>query len=154
MGCDASRNRQEPSPAVNGGRTAVRQAGKREQLEDRAIAALLTEPTIVKAAAKAGISESTMLRWLAEPSFKARYRDARRQVVESAVANLQQATGEAVATLTRNLGCGVPASEIAAAKAIIDFAVKGVELVDLAERVEQLEQASELAAEREKGKRR
>src|SRR5688572_29219747 len=116
---------------------------KRERLADRALAALLSEPTVAQAATKAGVSESTLLRWLAEPSFKARYRDARRQVVELAVTGLQQATSEAVATLSRNMRCGVPASEIAAAKAVLDFAVKGVELVDLAERVESLEQASE-----------
>jgi hypothetical protein len=123
-------------------------------MEDRALAALLTEPTIAQAATTAGVSESTLLRWVAEPSFKARYRDARRQVVELAVTGLQQATSEAVETLSRNLQCGVPSSEIAAAKTILDFAVKGVELVDLAERVEALEQASEQAAEREKGARR
>jgi hypothetical protein len=127
---------------------------KRERLEDRALAALLSEPTIALAAAKASVSESTLLRWLAEPSFKARYRDARRQVVELAVTGLQQATSEAVEALSRNMRCGVPASEIAAAKAVLDFAVKGVELVDLAERVEALEQASERATEQEKGTRR
>ena len=127
---------------------------KRERLEDRALAALLSEPTIGQAAATAGVSESTLLRWLAEPSFKSRYRDARRQVVELAVAGLQQATSDAVATLGRNLHCGVPSSEIAAAKAVLDFAVKGVELIDLAERVEALEQASEQASARERGKRR
>ena len=79
------------------------QGGKRERLEDRALAALLSEPTIAQAATAAGVSESTLLRWLAEPSFKARYRDARRQVVELAVTGLQQATSEAVATLSRNL---------------------------------------------------
>ena len=94
------------------------------------------------AAAKAGIGESTLLRWLQAPEFKARYRDARRQVVEHAVCALQRATSTAVATLERNLTCGVPAAEISAAKAVLDFAVKGVELVDLAERVEQLEQAA------------
>ena len=127
---------------------------KRERLEDRALAALLSEPTIAQAATKAAVSESTLLRWLAEPSFKARYRDARRQVVELAVTGLQQAIGDAVAALGRNLKCGVPASEIAAARTILDLAVKGIELVDLAERVEALEQASELAAQREKGGRR
>jgi hypothetical protein len=75
-------------------------------------------------------------------------------VVELAVTGLQQATSEAVETLCRNLKCGLPGSEIAAAKAVLDFAVKGVELVDLAERIEALEQASESAAEREKGTRR
>ena len=112
---------------------------KRTRREEAAIAALLTEPTIALAAAKAGIGETTILRWLHEPSFSAQYRAARRTVVESAIGRLQQATSEAVATLTRNLTCGVPASEIAAAKAVLDFAAKGVELADLAERVEQLE---------------
>jgi hypothetical protein len=48
----------------------------------------------------------------------------------------------------------VPASEISAAKSIMDFSLKAVELEDLAERVETLERASEQAAEREKGGRR
>jgi len=126
------------------------QSGKRERLEDRALAALLSEPTIVQAATTAGISESTLARWLADPSFRARHREARRQVVEQAISALQRATEDAVTTLTRNLRCGVPASEIAAAKAVLDFAVKGVELVDLAERVEQLEQAAAV----KKGERR
>ena len=121
---------------------------KRERLEERALAALLSEPTIAQAATNANVSESTLLRWLAEPSFKARYRDARRQVVELAVTGLQHATSEAVETLSSNLQCGVPSSEIAAAKAVLDFAVKGVELVDLAERVEQLELAAVPAEER------
>jgi hypothetical protein len=126
----------------------ARNAGRRPQREDVALAALLSKPTIEAAAKKAGISESTLLRWLAEPSFKARYRDARRQVVEMAVCQLQTATSDAVESLSRNLKCGVPASEIAAAKAVLDFAVKGVELVDLAARVEQLELAATPAEER------
>ena len=129
-------------------------SGKRERLEDRALAALLAEPTIVQAATTAGISESTLARWLAEPSFRARHREARRQVVEQAISALQRATGEAVEALRLNLTCGVPAAEISAAKAIIEQAIKGVELVDLAERVEALEQASALAAQRENGARR
>ena len=107
------------------------------------LAALLSEPTIALAAEKVSVSESTLLRWLAEPSFRDRYRAARRQVVEQATARLQQATTEAVDALRRNLTCGVPASEIGAAKAVIDVAVKGIELVDLAERVAALEQAAE-----------
>ena len=116
--------------------------GKRDNKEDAALAALLSQPTIAEAATKSGIGEATIHRWLTDPAFKARYRDARRQVVEHAVSGLQQAASDAVAALSRNLHCGIPASEIAAAKAVLDFAVKGVELVDLAERVEQLEHAA------------
>jgi DNA-binding MurR/RpiR family transcriptional regulator len=114
---------------------------KRSRREDVAIAALLAEPTISQAAEKAGVSESTLLRWLADPPFQVCYRAARLQVVEQAVSQLQQTTSEAVTALQRNLSCGVPAAEISAAKAVLDFAIKGVELVDLAERIEQLEQA-------------
>jgi DNA-binding MurR/RpiR family transcriptional regulator len=127
---------------------------KRSRYEDAALAALLSEQTIAQAAARAGISESTLLRWLAEPTFKARYREARRQVVEHAITGLQQSAGEAVEALRRNLTSGVPAAEIAAAKAIIDHAIKGVELVDLAERVEALEQAAAATPGREKGSSR
>jgi hypothetical protein len=44
--------------------------------------------------------------------------------------------------------------EVGAAKSVLDQAIKAVELVDLAERIEALEQTSELAAAREGGKRR
>jgi hypothetical protein len=123
---------------------------KRAQQEDAALVALLSAPTITEAASQAGIGEATLYRWLADPAFRARHREARRQVVEHAVCALQHATSTAVATLERNLTCGAPASEIAAAKAVLDFAVKGVELVDLADRVEQLEQAAAV----QKGARR
>jgi hypothetical protein len=126
---------------------------KRAQQEDAALAALLSEPTIADAATRAGISEATLYRWLADRDFRARHRDARRQVVEHAVCALQRATSTAVATLERNLICAAPAAEISAAKAVLDFAIKGIELVDLSERIQALEQASEQAAEREKGGR-
>jgi hypothetical protein len=123
---------------------------KRSRREEAAIAALLACPTLEEAAQRAGIGESTLRGWLHDPVFQQRYRGARRQVVEQAIGGMQQATGEAVTALRRNLTSGVPASEIAAAKAILDFAVKGVELVDLAERIEQLERAAGAATEREK----
>jgi hypothetical protein len=118
----------------------ARTGGKRLRSEDAAIAALLSEPTIVGAATVAGVSESTLLRWLREPAFKAQYRAARRQVVEAAIGRLQSVTTRAVEALERNLSCGTPAVEVGAAKAVLEQAIKAVELVDLAERVETLEQ--------------
>jgi hypothetical protein len=115
---------------------------------EQAIAALLSTPSIPAAAKVAGIGEATLWRWLQLPDFAAAYRAARRQVVERAVSELQAATGEAVETLKRNLTCENPAVEIRAAQIIIEQAIKGVELVDLQERVERLEG---LLAEQEKG---
>jgi hypothetical protein len=128
--------------------TAAGHGCKRAQQEDAAIVALLTEPTIAAAAEKVGIGERTPVRWLSEPTFRAQYRAARRQLVEAATGRLQQAATQAVDALTRNLTWGVPPSEIAAAKAILDQAIKAIELVDLAERIEQLEQVAAAAAER------
>jgi hypothetical protein len=103
------------------------------------IAALLTEPTHAAAAAKAGVSEATAQRWLRKPGFVAAYRAARRAVVEAAVGRLQQVAAEAVEVLRRNMGCGNPAVEVRAAALVIEKAVSGVELIDLATRVEELE---------------
>jgi hypothetical protein len=127
---------------------------KRTRQEEQAISALLACPTIEAAAEKVGIAPATLRRWLTDPAFQQRYRAARRQVVEQAIAQLQRGTSEAVTALRRNLQCGVPAAEIAAAKAVMDYSVKAIELVDLVERVEQLEQAASATSEREKGSRR
>jgi hypothetical protein len=98
--------------------------------DDEAIAALLLEPSLDAAAARVGVAPATLARWLRLPSFARKYRAARRAVVESAVARLQQASGEAVACLRRNLSCGRPSVEVRAAEAILDAAVRGVELMD------------------------
>jgi hypothetical protein len=117
----------------------VGHGGKQARKEEQAIAALLAEPTVEAAAARVGVGHSTLLRWLAEPSFRDRYRAARRDVVEAAIGRLQRASTAAVDALARNLSCGMPAVEVGAAKAVLDQAIKAVELLDLAERVERLE---------------
>ena len=113
---------------------------KREQREELAIAALLAEPTIAAAAKRAGVSESTLLRWLAEPAFREPYRAARRAVVEGAIGRLQQASTQAADALARNLTCGVPAVEVGAAKAIFELTAKGLEQLDFAECLAAIEQ--------------
>jgi len=123
----------------------ARAGGKRLRREAAAIAALLAEPTVEAAAKRAGISESTLLRWLQDAAFSAEYRAARRAVVEGAIGRLQQTATQAVDALARNLRCGIPAVEVGAAKAVLDQAMRGLELLDLAERVAALEQAADAA---------
>jgi hypothetical protein len=108
---------------------------KKERLTEQAVAALLTQPTIVAAAAAVGIDEATLRGWLKDAAFVAAYRAARRQVVEQALGVLQGRASDATATLARNLTCGKAGDEIRAAVALLDFAVRGVELADLAEEV-------------------
>lgn len=115
------------------------QTSKRRQY-DLAIAFLLIEPTIAAAAGRAGVSEGTLIRWMKEPEFQVAYRQARREVVERSIGRLQQASGEAVETLQRNLKCGAPPAEIAAARAILDKAIQGLEVSDLRSKVARLEE--------------
>src|SRR5262245_10490381 len=88
--------------------------------QEQAIAALLTLPTIEQAAASMDLNEKTLRRWLTDPAFLAAYREARRQIVEGAVAELQQAAKDAAATLRRNLTCGNHAVEVRAAVAVFE----------------------------------
>jgi hypothetical protein len=109
---------------------------------EAAVAALLAEPNHRAAAARAGVAESTLHRWLRdEPGFAAAYRSARRAVVEHAVAQLQALTGDAVARLRANLTCGTPHAEIRAAVAILGHALRGVEVLDVLARLAELEKA-------------
>ena len=65
---------------------------KLSRKQEKLIADLLTEPTHAAAAARAGVSEATLHRWLHTPWFQAAYRRARRGVVETAIGRLQWAT--------------------------------------------------------------
>ncbi len=75
---------------------------------DQAIGALLTFPSIWEAAKSLGVDDSTMRRWMKNPAFLDRYRKARRQCVEGAIARVQALTSKAVACLEKNLTCGKP----------------------------------------------
>jgi len=105
----------------------------------KALAALLGNSSIRDAAKACRLSEETLYRFLRDPSFLKDYRDAGRQTVENAISRIQQTTSEAAATLRRNLHCESPAVEVRTAQIILETAIKGVELLDIIERVEALE---------------
>jgi hypothetical protein len=107
--------------------------------QEKAIAALLAERTIQNAAARAKISERTLMYWLKQPAFAAEYRAARQRVVEHAVGILQSASSLAVDTLVRNLTCGRPGAEIAAANHLLEKSLQAVEQFDVLSRLEVLE---------------
>ncbi len=109
--------------------------------QENAIAALLSAPTIRDAAKTCKISESTLLRWMKEDGFITSYRAARREVVTQAIAQIQSATGDAVNTLREIANdCEAPAaSRVSAARAILDAAIRAVEVEDQDARIEALE---------------
>ena len=114
---------------------------KLSRKQEVAIAALLTEPTMVAAAQDAGVGEVTLWRWLKQEGFTSAYRAARRQAVENAIAQLQVASGKAVETLVDCLEAEGDSVRLRAAVAILEQSSKGIELLDLEERLAALEAA-------------
>jgi hypothetical protein len=102
--------------------------------QHRAISTLLSEPKICNAAKKAKVSEVTIFRWLKEEPFHRAYLEARRQATVQAIAQLQQAGGEALKTLCEVMkDKEVSASaRVTAAKTVLELSIKSVELEDLA----------------------
>jgi DNA-binding MurR/RpiR family transcriptional regulator len=120
---------------------------KRTRKEGLAVLALLTEKTYKEAAEKAGISESTLFRWMQTDSFKQRYDQAKQQVVTHATGRLRQSMTLAVDTLEAVMrDAKAPAmARVIAAKTVIETALKAIETEDLSERIEELEKQSESA---------
>lgn len=116
---------------------------KLSRKQELAIISLLMEPTITVAAEKTGVSEATLWRWLQQEQFQEAYREAKRQAVAQAIARLQQVSSEAVNTLREIMldGEAKDTARVTAAKAVLEMAVKGIELDDLVARIETLEKA-------------
>lgn len=108
---------------------------------EKGIVALLTTKNLSEAAEVASVSINTLLRWQQNETFNRRYREAKREAFSIATATLQQAVGEAAHVL-RSVALDAennPSARVAAAKAIIDMALKAREQEDLSVRLEELE---------------
>ena len=126
---------------------------KMTRKKEQAIAALLSEGSVQAAAVKAAVSHSTLKRWLKEPGFQDAYRQARRQVVDSAVSLLTRIANGAVAALARNLSCGNAGVEVRSAQVVLDhvLALRGDDLEELQSQVTQL-QATVAAIQARRGR--
>jgi hypothetical protein len=111
--------------------------------QEQALIALLDCGEIKQAAETAGVTKVTLWRWLQLSDFQARYRSARRQLVETAIAQLQSDCTIAARVLREVAeDREAPASSrVAAARTILEQSIGAIELIDLQERVEMLEKS-------------
>jgi hypothetical protein len=130
-----------------------RHGDKLDRKTEAAIVALLAHPTMPDAAKAAGVSETTLWRWLQRDDFRKRYREAQEKVFDGALGSLHGATTEAVNCLRRNLSCGNPSAEVHAARTILDYTLRARELFDLEDRIALLEAALKAREEAEKAGR-
>lgn len=109
--------------------------------QEKALSALLNEPTIEKAAKQAGVSRVQLWRWLNESTFSEAYTEARGRLFESTMTALQSASVAAVETLREiTTDANAPASvRVSAARTILDTALKAREALEAEERLTALE---------------
>jgi hypothetical protein len=115
--------------------------GLKDARQAEALAALLSEKTIGEAAAKCGVSERTLTRWLAEDAdFRSQYEEACSQAQDAAFARLRLVADRAVATLERNLGSARAADQNRAAAALLHHLERIQDRMDTTARLKRLEQ--------------
>jgi len=109
--------------------------------QQRAILALLVEPSVAAAAVKANVGERTLHRWMRLEHFSQEYRFARREAFCQAIALTQRSSAAAVAILLRVMHdpSTTAAARVTAATNILKFARESIELDDLAARIDMLE---------------
>ena len=118
-----------------------RQTGELTARQQRALAALLREPTLRDAAKASGVGERTLFAWLQLPAFAQAYREARGQLLESTLTALQKASGRAVAALVEVLDepGAKPGERVSAARAVLEFSLRAREVLEVEERLKALE---------------
>src|SRR5579862_8739370 len=108
--------------------------------QERAILALLSEPTVKRAAALAGVGESTLWKWLSDQSFHSAFLEARRRTTEQGIARIQQMTSKATTLLESFLDDDKlpPNTRLNAVKFIVQSALTGLDLEEQSNRLEDL----------------
>ena len=117
---------------------------KQSRMQEQAIAALMSQPTIGEAARVAGIGVETLRTWLQDPAFSDAYRRARRDFMAQVGRQLQRAATEAVKALediTKDPDAGASA-RVSAARTILEMSARASEIEDIDARLEKLERAA------------
>lgn len=109
--------------------------------KDRAALLLAQGTSCDKAGEAVGVTGRTIRRWREDPAFEAQVREARRAILDEAVAALGAAAREAVDTLRAALTEDSPAIRVRAALGIISALPGLSEHAELNERIAALEAA-------------
>lgn len=101
-------------------------SGELSAKQSKFVDALLAGANVGIAAATAGISESTAVRWQKLPQVKAQLRKARQELFEDRLAELKEAVPTAITTLLKHMSDPEtkPYTQVAAATAVLNLAVE------------------------------
>ena len=108
---------------------------------EKALTALMTNPTIKGAASECGIAEKTLHAWLKEEDFASRVREAQEEVTRQAIGRILLSIGRSIETLEEIMqdATNNASPRVAAARTLLDYAFKVYELQTVQQRLEALE---------------
>lgn len=111
--------------------------------QETAITNLLSHGTLKQSAAASGVAESTLRRWLKEPSFQAAHSQAKRELLDSTINRLRLIGSAGVRALheVATDKASPAGARVGAGKAIIELMLRAAEVQDLAERLDKLEES-------------
>jgi hypothetical protein len=114
---------------------------RRKKAEESLLQALACGATVEGAAGKAGVSQRTAYRRLADPSFKRRLQELRADMVQRMASALTAAGGEAVRALLELLRSSLPgAVRLGAARSVLEIGLRLREATETDERLTVLEE--------------
>jgi len=113
----------------------------RSRLREKAVVALLQEPTIEKAAQVTGVGLRTLQRWLTDATFQEALRKAKCDALADATAKLRMAASRAVHVLDfiANNRLVSSAARVSAARCILEMGLEAHVVEDVEERLLVLE---------------
>jgi hypothetical protein len=118
--------------------SAVAGSGRRDA-DDALAASIASGLSRQAAAAAAGVSERHLYRRLRDAAFRARVDAARAELLEQAVGRLSGLGARAAETLSSLMSEKVPAAvRLGAAKATLEYMLRGTEVLRLARQVEEI----------------
>ena len=127
--------------AADGRKNRAGHGAKTAAVREQAILALLSEPTIAQAAARCGIGERTLRRWLTEDAaFQAEYEAARHATFQAAISRIPALTG---APSRRSPTCSAttkpPAVRLGAARTVAEIGMHQYDAETILRKLDDLE---------------
>ena len=118
---------------------------KSAAVREQAILALLSEKSLGKAAAKSGVNEKTLRRWLAnDEAFKTAYAEARQATFEAGMGRIQALTARAVDTLEDLLDAKKPPNvRLGAARTVAEMGIHQHDAETILRKLEEIEAAQQ-----------
>jgi hypothetical protein len=113
---------------------------KRKKNEDSLLLALACGATVEAAARQCGLSERTVYNRLGDDEFKKRLERVRADMVDRSAGMLTAAGGEAIRTLLTLQKDSTPTVRLGAARTILEMGLKIRQMVDLEQRMAELEE--------------